>query len=131
MKGIKDLRPNLSDNTVFYVTGDKEYYGPITNPFQNGLGYVLEVWYYDSGKIPKEFLSENFLWDLGAEGYKKSGNRGFGYFQDMDKLTKQVGKGNIKTEDIWAYFIKSKEGRVVDITQEVRERVSTVSASSL
>jgi len=131
LEEIKKLKPSLSDNTVFYVTSDREYYGLITNPFQNGLGYVLEVWYYDSGKIPKEFLSENFLWDLGAEGYKKSGNRGFGYFQDMDKLTKQVGKGNIKTEDIWAYFIKSKEGRVVDITQEVRERVSTVSASSL
>ena len=128
LNGIKTLYPNPSENTIFYVTSDKAYYGEVTNPFQNGLGYVLEAWYYDTGKIPKEFLSENFLWDLGDEGYKRSRNKGFGYYQDIDKMIKDMEKNNIKSEDVWAYFIKSKESEIVDITLETRERISTVSA---
>lgn len=128
LNGIKNLHSNLSNNTVFYVTSDKEYYGPITNPFQNGLGYVLEVWYYDSGKIPKEFLSENFLWDLGAEGYKRSGNRGFGYYQDMDEMIKDMEKNRFEADIVYGFFINSSDMKVIDITEEVRTRISTISA---
>lgn len=128
LNGIKDLKPTLDDKTVFYVTSDKEYYGSITNPFQNGLGYVLEVWYYDGTNIPKEFLSENFLWDLGSEGYRESANLGFGYFQDIDKVAQHVKMGKFDAENVYAYFIKSKEHKIIDITQETRVRISTISA---
>lgn len=128
LNGIKALKPSLDDQTIFYVTSDKEYYGPITNPFQNGLGYVLEVWYYDGNNIPKEFLTGNFLWDLGSEGYKNSGGIGFGYFQDIDKVSDSVKKGKFKTENVYGFFINSKEQKVIDITKETRERISTISA---
>ena len=128
LKGIKELKPTLNNRTIFYVTSDKEYYGPITNPFQNGLGYVLEVWYYDGNNIPKEFLSENFLWDLGSEGYKSKGDKGFGYFQDIDKMVAAINKNKLNSDIVNAYFIKSKEQEVVDITKETRERISTISA---
>jgi len=128
LNGIKNLKPKLDDKTVFYVTSDKEYYGLVTNPFQNGLGYVLEVWYYNGENIPKEFLSENFLWDLGSEGYRSSSDKGFGYFQDIDKMVAQMKKNKLKPDVIHAFFIKSKEQKVIDITKETRERISTISA---
>lgn len=128
LNGIKQLKPTLDKQTIFYVTSDKEYYGPVTNPFQNGLGYVLEVWYYDTDTIPKEFLSENFLWDLGSEGYRSKGDKGFGYFQDIDKIITVMSKNKLKPDVIHAFFIKSKEQKVIDITKETRERISTISA---
>ncbi len=129
LNGIKTLKPSLDDQTVFYVTSDKEYYGPITNPFQNGLGYVLEVWYYDGENIPKEFLSENFLWDLGSEGYRTSGGKGFGYFQDIDKLAAGIKKGEFKAENVHAFFIRSSDTLVLDRTSDIRARISTLSAT--
>ena len=129
LNGIRELKPTLDNKTVFYVTSDKEYYGPITNPFQNGLGYVLEVWYYDSGKIPKEFLSENFLWDLGTEGYKELGDKGFGYFQDIDKMVAEMQKSKLKADIAHAFFIRSSDSKVLDITSEIRARISTISAA--
>lgn len=127
LTGIKTSYPKLNDKTIFYVTSDKEYYGPITNPFQNGLGYVLEVWYFDSGKIPGEFLSENFLWDLGAEGYKEKGDLGFGYYQDIDKMVIDMKEKNLSTSMIKAFYIRSSDSKILDITPEIASRVSTIS----
>lgn len=127
LDGIKTLNPNLENNTIFYVTSDKQYYGPITNPFQNGLGYVLEVWYFDSGKVPKEFLSENFLWDLGAEGYRNSGEMGFGYYQDIDKMVIDMRNNEVPLNAIKAFNITSQDNKVHDITPEIISRVSTIS----
>jgi len=128
LNGIKTLKPTLDDKTIFYITSDKEYYGPITNPFQNGLGYVLQIVYYDSGKVPKEFLSENFLWDLGSQGYRELGNKGFGYFQNIDKMAKKMEKNNLRVDSIHAFFIRSSDTKVLDITSDVRTRISTISA---
>ena len=128
LNGIRALKPTLDQQTIFYVTSDKEYYGPITNPFQNGLGYVLEVWYYDGSNIPKEFLSENFLWDLGSEGYRSNGSKGFGYFQDINKLVDQLKRNKFESGKVYGFFIKSNEQKVIDITEETRERISTISA---
>ena len=128
LNSIKSLKPKLEDKTIFYVTGDKEYYGPITNPFQNGLGYVLEVWYYDSGKIPREFLTGNFLWDLGSESYREKGKYGFGYFQDIDKMAKVMEKDKLSISMVHAFYIKSKEKRVLNIDEEVKGRLATISA---
>lgn len=128
LSGIKNLYPKPEKNSIFYVTSDKQYYGDITNPFQNGLGYVLEVWYYDSGNIPKDFLTGNFLWDLGAEGYKKGGDFGFGYFQNMDKMVAEMKKNKLSPNIVHGFFINSSENTVTDITSDVRNKISTFSA---
>lgn len=129
LNGISEIYPKLENNSIYYVISDRNYYGNITNPFQNGLGYVLEVWNYDSGKIPSSFLTENFLWDLGAEGYDSKGNLGFGYFQDMDKMVGVINSEKLSPEVIHGFFIDSANNKVIDITRETRERVATVSSS--
>lgn len=128
LNGIRSNYPKLSDKNIFYVTSDKGYYGDITNPFQNGLGYVLEVYYYDSsGKIPKDFLIQGFLWDLGSEGYKEKGNLGFGYFQDLDKMVKVMQEDKLSASTIHAFFIDSSTMKIVNITDSIKAQVSTVS----
>ncbi len=127
LKGITNIYPNPENNSIYYVISDKSYYGSITNPFQNGLGYVIEVWNFDTGKIPSSFLTENFLWDLGAEGYDSKGSLGFGYFQDIDKMVGVINSEKLTPEIVHGFFIESKTNRVIDITRETRERVSSLS----
>ena len=128
LNGIKNLYPRIERDSIFYVTSNKPYSGDITNPFQSGLGYILEVWYYDSGNIPKEFLRENFLWDLGAEGYRKSGEFGFGYFQDIDKMSKEMKEKKLSMNTVHGFFIDSRTQQVSDITNDLRARIATISA---
>lgn len=128
LSGIKSQYPSIEKNSIFYVTSDKQFLGDITNPFQNGLGYVLEIWYYDSGNIPKSFLSENFLWDLGAEGYKKSGDKSFGYFQDMDKMVKEMVKNKLSRSTVHGFFFDSNSRKLFNISDEVKLRLATISA---
>lgn len=128
LDAIKKDYPKLGKDTIFYVTSDKAFYGEITNPFQNGLGYVLEVWYYDSGNIPKEFLEENFLWDLGSEGYRKIGDRGFGYFQNLDKMVKAIKDNKLSLNIVHAYFYDAKNGQLINNTDEIRQKIATISA---
>lgn len=127
LNGIKNFYPRPGKNSIFYVTSNKLYLGDITNPFQSGLGYILEVWYYDSGNIPKEFLKENFLWDLGAEGYKKNSDFGFGYFQDIDKMTEEMKEKKLSRNIIHGFFFDSKTQQVSDITNEIKAKIATIS----
>lgn len=127
LNGIKSLYPSLGKNSIFYVTSNKQYSGDITNPFQSGLGYILEVWYYDSGSIPKEYLKEDFLWDLGAEGYKKSGEYGFGYFQNIDKMTKEMKEKKISMKTVHGFYFDSKTQQVSDITNDLKTQIATIS----
>ncbi len=126
--GIKDIYPKLEKDSIFYVTSNKTYLGDITNPFANGLGYTLLVWYYDSDNIPQKLLSENFLWVLGDEGYKKIDNKGFGYFQDMDKMAKKMAKNKLSRSIVHGFFFDSNSKKVFNISDEVRLRLATISA---
>lgn len=129
LREITRVHPTLNDQTVFYITSDKKYLGEITYPFQNGLGYILEVWYYDSGNIPKTFIQENFLWDLGEEGYRSTGISGFGYFEHLDKLGEYVKEGKIAPSIVYGYVYNSQTHRLSDVTLSVREQLATLSGA--
>lgn len=127
LQEIKKVHPILQNRTVFYITSDKKYLGEITYPFQSGLGYILEVWYYDSGKIPKAFLHDNFLWDLGEEGYRSTGASSFGYFERLDKLGEFVKEGKITPDIVYGYVYNSQTHIFLDVTALVRQQLATLS----
>ena len=127
LREITRMHPIMNDQTVFYITSDKKYLGEITYPFQNGLGYILEVWYYDSGKIPKSFLASNFLWDLGEEGFRETEGSVFGYFEHLDKLGEEVKKRKILPAIVYGYQYSSATQKMIDITDSVREQLATLS----
>lgn len=79
----------LPDNPIFLISGDSPGYygiGDLSVPFQQGMGYTVMVWFYKTGKIPKELLASMFLWNINAQGYKEAGGGGFGYFWDEKTL---------------------------------------------
>jgi len=129
LQEIKRVHPTLQEKSIFYITSDKKYLGEITYPFQSGLGYILEVWYYDSGKVPKMFIQDNFLWDLGEEGYRSMGKSGFGYFEHLDKLGELVKEGKITPEIVYGYIYNSKTRKFSDVTGSVREQLATFSGT--
>lgn len=118
LKSILSLQPALYQKTIFYIIGNKQFLIPNNYvPFQQGFGYTLQVFYYKNhAKIPKSFLEQGFLWDLGSEGYKESGNNGFGYFSNLSNLKKFLREKNISTKNVVALYYNSDNHKVSKLT---------------
>lgn len=99
---LKMLVPTLDNKRqVFYTTSDQNFWADGNKiPFQQGSGYTLMVLYYTSGKIPKDFLKDAFLFDIGSQGYRETGALGFGYFWDEYELEKAVKLNSIPDDSI-------------------------------
>ena len=89
---LKTLIPTLDNKRqVFYTTSNQNFWADGNKlPFQQGSGYTFMVLYNESGKIPKEFLKDGFLFEIGSQGYMEVGEFGFGYFWDKEELKKTV-----------------------------------------
>jgi len=111
---LNTLKPTLQQNkNIFLITGDSDYY-LIGNkiPFQSGMGYNLMSLYYNSGKIPKEFINEAFLFEIGSQGYKEMGDYGFGYFSDSKSLKEIIKNNKLSEEIVIALYYDSKENKI-------------------
>lgn len=124
LKQIKINYPILPQEVVFYIKSDTAYYGLPKNerilPFQSGFGQTLLIWYSSTMQYPGDFFTNDFLWSLNAQGYKKTQNMGFGYYWDFNLLKKDIKQYNIPTKSIIAFSWKDKSDNFVDITKEVR-----------
>lgn len=94
---LSSLKPSLnSSKNIFLLNGSQDFYIPGNKvPFQQGVGYTLMVWYYNSGNIPKDLIKERAFFEIGSQGYKETGEKGFGYFSDavaLKEFLKERGK---------------------------------------
>lgn len=99
---LKERQPTLSqDKNIFFITSDEDYFATGNKvPFQQGTGYTLMVLYYDSGKIPNQLLAEDFLFEIGSQGYKEIGEKGFGYFWNLGEINKAIQSNKLLEKDI-------------------------------
>lgn len=126
IKELKEMQIVLPDNPVFYITGDQKYYGYNHYvPFQQGLGYTLMILYFDTKKISSELVKENYLWDVGSQGYKEKGGRGFGYFADKEAIFDAVKNKKIMPKQIITLEYNSKEKILFNKTIEFRKELDT------
>lgn len=113
--------------TIIYTESDTSYFGlpaeQKTLPFQSGFGQTALVYYSDNLNLPQEFYSSHFLWDLTAQGYKEVDSRGFGYYRDFDRLQDAVNTYTIVPSEIHAYRWNSTTKTLVNITDEIREKL--------
>ncbi|MDO8638506.1 MAG: hypothetical protein Q7R43_02945 [Candidatus Daviesbacteria bacterium] len=134
LQEIKSRYPNLPSKVVFYTESDRSYYGlPEEDrilPFQSGLGQTLLVWYFPAENFPKEFLQNRFLWDIKDQGYKQSlpsgegkgiGDRGFGYFRDIDLLKQALKEYNIPVESVIAFSWSGGNKELIDISVGIKK----------
>lgn len=114
---LKELKPTLRDNkNVFFLAGNHDYYVPGNNvPFQQGMGYTFMISYYSSGKIPKDFIRDRFLWDLNTQGYREINNTGFGFFTDKKLLEETIRKHHLTDDQITILYYDSGAQRLLQI----------------
>jgi len=115
IKDLKSTVPTLSGNkNVFYITGDRNYWADGNRiPFQQGSGYTLMVLYYTSGKIPKEFLKDGYLFDIGSQGYMEIGDLGFGYFWNKNDLEKALINNNLSPDNVIPFYFDNAQHKLV------------------
>ena len=124
LKSIKLLHPRIGPNSVFYVTGNKDFY--IANhkvPFQQGLGFTLMVWYYDSEKIPGGLVIDNFLWDIQSQGFEHKDDSGFGYFWDYNTLKNTIKEKKLSKKSIIGLYYDGDKQELIDITDDLFKKL--------
>lgn len=122
---ISTVKPSLDPKTVFYFTGNRSYYTDSGNnlPLQQGLGYTLAVWYYGRNRsytYLSPLIGNQFLWDLGSQGYQENQGNGFGYYWQVDELKKQIKLGKFNKENVVGFYYDSDKMLLRDITRDVR-----------
>jgi len=125
---IRKLTPSGIEKPVYYITGNNfGYYGipEVKVPFQQGFGYTLMVWNFSSGKIPLRLLRETFLWRIREEGYKEEGQKGFGYFYNLNTLKFYIEKGAVAPSQVIGLYYDCDKKILRDVTFETREALES------
>ncbi len=121
---IADTYPTLGEKNVFYITGKQDYYIPDNKlPIQQGMGYTLMVWYFNTGRIPADLLSTKYLWDIGTQGYKEVGEQGFGFFSQFDQLLENYQAYGLTPENIVSFHWDSDRQVLRDTTNQTRSQL--------
>ena len=108
-----------------YVTSDFDYFYPNNPlPFQEGNGYMLEVLFLDSGKIPYPLVATQFLGGYGTEGYRVVNGKGFGFYYDKDALVKLYAIHlGLNINQLVGFEYTSRTKTIHLITAEIRRYV--------
>lgn len=125
LSALSAAQPSLNEDTVYYMTGDQNYY-ILGNkiPFQQGIGYTLLVWYGSKQSVPRSFLADKFLWEMGSHGYKVSDGVGFGYFDKIQDLKDAKATDGFAAESVRAFYWDSKTQQLTDISDEVQSEIA-------
>ncbi len=112
---LKMLVPTLDNKRqIIYLTSDLNYWADGNKiPFQQGSGFTFMVLYNESGKVPKELLKDEFLSEIGSQGYEEIGDYGFGYFWDEAELEKAVKQYNLPQSSTIRLQYNSKTRKLI------------------
>lgn len=115
---LSGVKPELTNKkNIFYVTGDSDFYLPGHKvPFQNGFGHTLSVWYFHTGLIPQELISNGKLFEIGSQGYYEYGELGFGYFSDKSLLNETLEKYHLSPSVVIPVYYEAKNKKLINIT---------------
>lgn len=112
---IQPLFTVLPQKTIFLSSGD-----PLS--FQSGVGQMLMVLFRNQQPY-FQLLRSNFLWDLGSQGYKEMGDKGFGYFNDFNLLKETYVNYGIKPSSVFSFYWDSNKQKLIDTTEQTRNKL--------
>lgn len=110
--------PQLPMRAVFYFSGNKSDFFDTpshTLPTQSGFGNTLMVWYWFKGQLSADFFKSEFLWEIGENGYREIGERGFGYFSNEEKLVEAMRKYDLSDKNIIRYFYDAENEEIIKV----------------
>ncbi len=133
IKSLHAVHPKLSKNTIFYVQCKVECYrnseyGISTKnvlPFSSGPGMNFLVTYaVGHEKEWGSFFDEEFLFQTFSEGYKKIGDRSYGYFITKSKLEETLKKHKLAKDIVIALEIDESDYTFRDISESFRKTLA-------
>ena len=145
------VHPTIPKNTIFYVRCKEICYrnsefgisNSLVLPFSSGPGWIImlyysrqnekayapfftryegetELWDWKVGRYVR-VKNQDFLWDMGAQGYRKIGNYSFGYFVSEDYLRETIKNNNLNKNIVIGLEYDEKNFKITDISQEIRK----------
>jgi hypothetical protein len=122
LNSLKQSLPTLTDKTVFYSETNKTtgQFGEPQSilPFDTNFAQILSVIYFDD-QLPPDFYQTTLFPETG-EGYKQTGERGFGYFRSKKVLSEELLKNNFTSNDVVSFYYDPVTGKTENITKSVR-----------
>lgn len=117
---VSGIKSQLGHDNVFYFyTENNGFY-----EFQSGFGQTLAVWFYSTGKIPKEALTDRDYWDLSYEGIKIYPEGGYGYFMTYGKLQQALKENpNITLNQVFSFYWDPQKHTVKNVSENIREKL--------
>lgn len=117
---VSEVKPQLKSNNVFYFfTDNNGFY-----EFQSGFGQTLAVFLYDSGKIPREVLTDRDYWEPSFEGLKSFNQGKFGYFMTYTKLVKELKNNtDISLASVYSFYWDPSRHSVKNVSDVIREKL--------
>ncbi len=120
LETVSQVKPDLRKNNVFYFFTDNNGFWE----FQSGFGQTLAVWFYDSGKISKETLTDRDYWDLSYEGIKNYSKGKFGYFMTYSKLQQSLKENpDVTSNQVFSFYWDPQKHTVKNISDGIREKL--------
>lgn len=128
LEKLSEIKAVLPDKPIVYIEGDSPgFYGisDLAVPFQQGMGYTAMVWFFDTGKIPREFLRTMYLWNINSQGYQEVSEGGFGFFYKKDNLLNLFKQNRtVLPEQVVGFRYNAGSHTLVNITSQIRKEVS-------
>jgi|SRR3989344_773698 len=126
LASLYSIHPLLSKKQVFYIDSNRDFVvegNPL--PFQQGVGYTILVYYLAHGADPsfKQFLADNYFWEIENTGYKEKSGYGFGFYSDLKSLKKGIKKNKLNVNAVEAFYYDSKSAKMKNISREVRAEI--------
>ena len=128
----KEILATLSEKLDFSKRDQIVYVKPVGEVYKNDIdvfdigtsfGKVLLIWSWyhgNSKQIPPCLYDPMFLFNSNNQ-YKSCEGKGYGYFQDIDRLTQIVKSQTIDPQNLDAFDYDIKTGEIRDISSEIRE----------
>lgn len=113
---LKELYPTVPSKVLFYSEQDQ-----LSRQF--GAGYMMMVLYHD--RQPYEVLmKEDFLWNLGSQGYKETEGVGFGYFTEFEALKEAYCSLRFTRSGVFSFSWNESDQKLTDTSEITRKKLS-------
>jgi len=120
LETVSLVGPKLGKDIIYYFFTDHTGF----YEFQSGFGQTLGVWFYDTGKVPREVLTDLDFWDPSYEGLKKFGDTKYGYFMTYDLLIEALRQNtDIILDNVHSFYWDHAGHSVTDVSEQIRDKL--------
>lgn len=138
------LHPTIPKDTVFYVTCSKVCYrnnesfgvpDELVLPYTSGPGWIFLLHYAKQNeKAYAQFFTlyqgKEFLWDYGAEGFRKEGDYSFGFYRVKRHLEQALLEEKFSIDSVIGLSYDESDFSLHDNTKEVRADLQRFEATA-